>query len=122
MCALAFEFKQAFLFPRRFRLTRREGFSRILRQPCSRNQWFAIHTKINKVGCARLGVSISKRIIPSSVRRNSTKRLIRECFRLHARQWPAYDVVVKLLKPFTKKDRSVAQCVLRESLNLALAS
>ncbi len=68
----------------------------------------------------RLGVSVSKRIIPSAVGRNNIKRLIRECFRHHARQGAANDVVVRLRRPLTQQDRAAARSLLSEMLQFAL--
>jgi ribonuclease P protein component len=45
-----------------------------------------------------LGISISKRVEPSSVRRNRVKRLIREQFRAKSRQGQGCDLVVRMRK------------------------
>jgi len=118
---LACEPKQDLIFTRRFRLTRREGFSQILKQRANSNLWFAIHSQPNMVGCARLGVSVSKRITPSAVGRNSVKRLIRECFRLQVRQGAGRDVVIRLRKPLDKQDRAKARAVLSDMIRFTLA-
>lgn len=114
--------KQVSVFSRRFRLTRREGFSRILKQRPNSNRWFAIYSHANAAGCARLGVSVSKRIIPSSVKRNGIKRLVRECFRRQDRQGAECDVVVRLRKPLDKQDKATAQAVLSDMLRSTLAA
>lgn len=117
---LACEASRISTFPRRFRLTRREGFSRILQQRPRTNHWFAVHLQQNTVGCVRLGMTVSKRIMSSAVRRNSVKRLIRECFRCYVRQGKAIDVVIRLRKPLNRQDRATAHSVLCETLKLAL--
>lgn len=119
--ALVCEPKQTQKFSRRFRLTRRDGFTRILKQRAQSNLWFAIHSQSNSVGCARLGVTVSKRVVPKSVQRNSIKRMVRECFRKQDRQGVERDVVIRLRKPLLKKDRANAQAALCETLGLALA-
>jgi ribonuclease P protein component len=110
------------IFPRRFRLTRRDGFSRILKQRSHSNLWFAIHSQPNKEGCARLGITISKRVVPTAAQRNSIKRLVRECFRHQNRQGIERDVVIRLRKPLCKQERVDAKAALFQTLSMALAS
>ncbi len=74
------------------------------------------------MGWARLGVSVSKRVIPTAVQRNSIKRMVRECFRQQDRQGVMRDVVIRLRKPLGKQDRATAQAALFETLSLALAA
>lgn len=107
--------------PRRYRLSRREGFSRILQQRGRINSWFAIHSETNSAGHARLGVSVPKRVLPAATGRNRAKRLIRECFRAHARRGMALDVVVRLRKPLNREDFPVAKAMLSEMLDTVLA-
>ncbi|WP_237247431.1 ribonuclease P protein component [Sideroxyarcus emersonii] len=109
-------------FPRRFRLSRREGFTRILQQRARTNSWFAVHSEANSIGHARLGMSVSKRLLPAATQRNFVKRMIRECFRIHARQGAASDIVIRLRKPLDSKDISVARFTLAETLKTVLAA
>jgi ribonuclease P protein component len=67
-----------------------------------------------------LGVSVSKRIVPSSVKRNSIKRLIRESFRLRTKSEIARDIVIRLRKPLGKQDKTLARAVLAEMLSKVL--
>ncbi|MFA6120545.1 MAG: ribonuclease P protein component [Sideroxydans sp.] len=120
--ALACKPVKAFGFPRRYRLTRREGFSRILQQRAHTNSWFALHAQPNTENFSRLGVSVSKRIIPSAVQRNRIKRLIRESFRLRSKSEVARDIVIRLRKPLGKQDRVLARAVLVEMLSKALTT
>jgi ribonuclease P protein component len=113
---LACDSKEALTLPRRYRLTRREGFSRILQQRAQTNSWFAVHSETNLTGNARLGMSVSKRVVPASTQRNVAKRLIRECFRHFARHGIARDVVVRLRKPLDRIDHPVARATLGEIL------
>jgi len=69
-----------------------------------------------------LGVSVSKRIIPSAVQRNSIKRLIRDSFRLRSKSEVARDIVIRLRKPLGKQDRVLARAVLVEMLSKALTT
>lgn len=119
---LACDPKEVLTLPRRYRLTRREGFSRILRQRAQTNSWFAVHTETNSSGHARLGMSVSKRVVPAATQRNVAKRLIRECFRHYARQVVAQDVVIRLRKPLDRKDISKARATLGVMLESLLAA
>jgi ribonuclease P protein component len=113
--------KETLTLPRRYRLSRREGFSRILQQRAQTQSWFAVHIETNSSGHARLGMSVSKRVLPAATQRNVAKRLIRECFRKIARQGTARDVVIRLRKPLDKKDLAQARSTLDEMLKNALA-
>ncbi len=55
----------------------------------------------NSLGCARLGLIISKKIVNKAHDRNRIKRILRESFRLNSKL-PAVDVVI-LAKPYAKK-------------------
>ena len=107
--------------PRRFRLTRREGFTGILQKRARTNSWFAVHSEANQARHARLGMSVSKRVLPSAVQRNVVKRMIRECFRKYAHQSVASDIVIRLRKPLRSEDISKARFSLLEMLNSVLA-
>lgn len=108
--------------PRRYRLSRRVGFSRILYQRAQISSWFAVHSEINSLGHSRLGMSVTKRVLASATRRNFAKRLIRECFRQIARHDTARDIVVRLRKPMNKQDIPAARSVLRELLKTVLTA
>lgn len=108
--------------PRRYRLTRREGFSKILQRRPQINSWFAVHSEMNLSGHARIGMSVSKRVLPASTQRNVAKRLIRECFRACARKGVARDIVIRLRKPLDKKDFPIARAILSDLLKTALAA
>lgn len=98
------------------------GFSRLLHQRAQINSWFAVHSDENKAGHARLGMTVSKRIVPAATQRNVAKRLIRECFRNCARHLVARDVVVRLRKPLDKRDHQAARATLNVLLRDMLAA
>ncbi len=50
----------------------------------------------NSQGHARLGLAISKKVLARAVARNQVKRIVRDSFRRHAAELPAYDIVVSL--------------------------
>jgi ribonuclease P protein component len=114
---LAYKLVKTFEFSRRYRLTRREGFSRILQHRAHTSNWFNLHSQVNYANCSRLGVSVSKRIVPSAVKRNSIKRLIRESFRLRTKSEVGRDIVIRLRKPLSKQDRVLARANLVEMLS-----
>lgn len=113
---------EALTLPRRYRLSRREGFSQILKLRAQTKAWFAVHSEINTAGHARLGMTVSKRILPAATQRNAAKRLIRECFRNCARHGNALDVVIRLRKPLDTKDIPRARETLDEMIRSALAA
>lgn len=59
---------------------------------------FRVILKQNGLGITRLGITVSKKI-GNAVKRNKTKRLIREFFRLHKTYFPqGYDIVIAAKK------------------------
>lgn len=78
---------------------RRVGFKKILTKKKISNHCFSIYFQKNLLSHSRLGISISKQVIPSAVHRNLTKRIIRETYRINAPQNLAFDIVIKILKP-----------------------
>jgi len=75
---------------------------------------------MNLTGHARLGMTVSKRVVPASTQRNVAKRLIRECFRHCSRRGVAKDEIIRLRKPLERKDISQARVTLGEMLESAL--
>lgn len=122
MYVLACDPKEVLTLPRRYRLSRREGFSRLLHQRAQTDSWFAVHSEMNTVGHARLGMTVSKRVVPAATQRNVAKRLIRECFRHCARQGVARDVVVRLRKPLDKGEHPAARATLNAMLQTLLVA
>lgn len=115
--------KKSLIFPRRFRLSRREGFSRILKQRGHLSAWFAVYSQPNSNGFFRLGVTVSKRIAPSAVQRNNIKRMIREFFRTHEKDGDARDVVVRIRKSFqNRQEKKAAGVALLVSFSNVLVS
>lgn len=116
MHVLACNQKKNQSFPRRYRLGRREGFSQILKsRRVLTTGLFALHYTDSKAGHARLGITVSKRVMPDSVDRNRIKRLIREQFRSIARKGDDRDVVVRLRKFPSLEENREAGRVLNEA-------
>jgi ribonuclease P protein component len=81
-------------FPKSARLIRRGEFVAVQeRGKRVHGGGYVVFALENDRGCARLGVSVSKRI-GSAVTRNRVKRWVREAFRAAAPALPAIDVLV----------------------------
>ena len=59
-----------------------------------RNSTVSIRGKYNQMEYPRIGYSIPKRGTKLAFRRNRLKRLVKEAFRLNARQLPKMDIIV----------------------------
>lgn len=116
-----FKAEQRFLFFRRFRIPRQEGFARLLQEKPLISRWFAVHSRPNSLGCVRLGLSVGKRYIPGAVQRNKLKRKIRESFRLQSRSNLQQDIVVRLRKPIETSEQAQAFSILAEMFREVLA-
>jgi ribonuclease P protein component len=81
------------------RLNSSEEFELALTGFISNNRWFSAYARGNKIGVSRLGVVVSKRIIPHAVTRNFVKRLVREEFRRNFPVKYAVDIVIRLRRP-----------------------
>lgn len=58
-------------------------------------EFFQVYVKPNGSPVARLGVVVSKRVIPHAVARNYCKRLAREVFRAEQHELTGMDLVVR---------------------------
>lgn len=117
---LACELRRRFSFPRRYKLSRQEGFSQVLKQTAQISRWFSIYAQPNDLGCARLGISVAKKVVPNAVQRNRIKRMVREIFRQQTRNRAEKDIVIRLRKRVDGQDWHKATAVLKESLGLVL--
>jgi len=78
------------------------------------DELFSIQTRPNTVGCARLGMTVSRRVSTRAVDRNRIKRSIRESFRQRRNIFGAIDIVV-VARPLARETETAR---LRESLEL----
>jgi len=62
----------------------------------ARTDSLVVMARPNQLGHARLGMVVSKRLLPRAVDRNRVKRCVREVFRLQLDELPACDFVVRL--------------------------
>ena len=82
-------------FPAQLRLSQAAEFQRVFKRGRrSSDECFIVLARSNQAGCARLGMAIARKHVPTAVARNRIKRLIRESFRRHQHELPAVDIVV----------------------------
>ncbi|MCU0934466.1 MAG: ribonuclease P protein component [Gammaproteobacteria bacterium] len=82
-------------FPRWRRLTRQREFAQVFADAVrSHDGLFVVLCAPNGLGYARLGLAIARKRIARAHDRNHIKRLVRESFRLHQREFGGLDVVV----------------------------
>tara|TARA_E500000331_G_scaffold297785_1_gene297250 strand:+ start:2800 stop:3309 length:510 start_codon:yes stop_codon:yes gene_type:complete len=103
--------------PKRARLQHSREFNAVFEQNTFRvsTPGFLILAKKNDFTYNRLGMIISKKTAPTSVRRNLVKRLIRETFR--QTQLGAFDTVVLARPPVNRETKTQ----LRKNLSLLFA-
>lgn len=74
-----------------------------------------LHVVPGRGASTRLGIALTRRLVPLSVERNRFKRLVRDVFRRHEVKNRGLDCVVALRKPF---DASLAPAFRDELRNL----
>ncbi len=95
---------KTFGLPRSRKITKADAFASALRmRVCARTEYFVLHFMAHRASSAevtqahaQLGLVMPKRLAKHAVRRNTLKRLTRECFRLRAAHLPAGLWVVRL--------------------------
>lgn len=114
-------YNKRFSLPLRCRITQRKDFEQALISPCLSNKWFAVYPRLSANSDPRLGMIVSKRIMPKAVSRNYAKRLIREIFRMSIPDLPALDYVIKIRRGLTKDTSREARTALLSLLMAAKA-
>lgn len=76
------------------RLLRQDNFTQVLQSAAVADKCFKIFYLNNGRDFARLGIVVSKKVLPRAIDRNRAKRKIREAFRLHQVKLCQLDVVV----------------------------
>ena len=92
-------------------------------RPAARGQLFVFHHKpvvASGTQAARLGLIIPKRLIRSAVRRNTIKRVIRECFRLRQSTCRPGLLVVRLKAPIARCTLTQLRQLVRLEINQLL--
>ena len=84
-------------YSRRHRFAARGSFGPVLRGSRKvRGQLAVIHVAPGRLPASRLGVALTRKLVPSSVDRNYVKRALREAFRRHPVKHAGLDCVVML--------------------------
>jgi len=82
---------------RRHRFAVQGSFGPVLRSPQKvRGALATVHVALGRPGISRLGIALTRRLVPTSVQRNRVKRLVRELFRRHPVKQAGLDLVVSL--------------------------
>jgi ribonuclease P protein component len=88
-------------YSRRHRFSARGSFGPVLRASRKvRGRLAIIHASPAAGSVSRLGVALTRRLVPSAVDRNRVKRLVREAFRRHPLKHSGLDCVVMLRERF----------------------
>jgi ribonuclease P protein component len=82
-------------------------------------EWFQVYARPNGSPAARLGIVVSKRIIPRAVARNFCKRLVREVFRAERAALAGVDVVVRPRAAVTRATAALSRAEIRALLHRA---
>lgn len=86
---------------RRHRFAEQGSFSPVLRGSRKiKGSLAVVHVVAARSQTSRLGIALTRRLVPRSTDRNSVKRLVREAFRRHPLKKAALDCVVSLRQRF----------------------
>jgi ribonuclease P protein component len=84
-------------FPRRHRFDAQGSFGPLLRGGRkAKGELAVVHSGIGRPGASRLGIALTRRLVPLATDRNRVKRLVREAFRRHRVKGAGVDCVVSL--------------------------
>ncbi len=90
-------------FQRELRLLTASDYSRVFDKAFKvHNKAFTLLARKNQYSHPRLGLVIAKKNLKLAIKRNRVKRLLREYFRLHQKQFDCYDLVI-----LTRRDIAV---------------
>lgn len=88
-------------YSRRHRFTVQGSFGAVLRGSRKlRGRYATVHAAPGRAGISRLGLALTRKLVPRSVDRNRVKRLVREAFRRHVLKHAGLDCVVMLRERF----------------------
>jgi len=65
-----------------------------------RGDALVLHAARGQPGASRLGIALTRRLVPSAVHRNLVKRILRESFRRHGVKRAGFDCVLTLRARF----------------------
>jgi ribonuclease P protein component len=93
-------------FSRRHRFTVQGSFGAVLRNSRKlRSPHAVLHVTTGHPGTSRLGIALTRKLVPSSVERNALKRSLREAFRRHPVKRAGLDLVVMFRAPVVAANR-----------------
>ena len=82
---------------RRHRFAERGAFGPVLRGPRKiKGRLAVLHAVAARGPESRLGIALTRRLVPTSLERNRVKRIVREAFRRHGVKHAGYDCVITL--------------------------
>jgi ribonuclease P protein component len=88
-------------FSKRHRFSTRGSFGPALRSARKlRGDAVVLNLVAGRPGATRLGIALTRRLVPRATERNGLKRLVREIFRRHPLKSRGLDCVVALRKPY----------------------
>jgi ribonuclease P protein component len=88
-------------YSRRHRFSVQGSFGPVLRGSRKlRGRLAILHVAPGRSGQSRLGLALTRRLVPLSVNRNRVKRLVRDAFRRHVVKHAGLDCVVSLRERF----------------------
>jgi len=91
---------------RRHRFTVQGSFGAVLANSRKlRSPHAVLHVTPGTPGISRLGVALTRRLVPASVDRNAIKRALRELFRRHPVKRAGLDLVVMFRAPVVAAER-----------------
>src|SRR4029453_5471018 len=107
-------------FPRGHRFSERGSFGPALRSARKlRGETIVLNIAPGRPGATRLGIALTRRLVPLATERNRFKRLVREAFRRHEVKSRGLDCVVALRKPFKASMAVALRDELRQLLDQA---
>ena len=93
-------------YSRRHRFAARGSFAAVLRGPHKIKGRFAVlHMVSMATRYPRLGIALTRRLVPNAVQRNQVKRIAREAFRNHAAKAGRLDLVLTLREKLRTVDQ-----------------
>jgi ribonuclease P protein component len=91
-------------YSRRHRFAARGSFGSILGGSRKvRSRFAVIHALPARDSHSRIGIALTRKLVPSSVDRNLVKRIVREAFRRHGIKGAGLDCVVMLRERFRRE-------------------
>jgi ribonuclease P protein component len=102
-------------YSRRHRFAERGSFGPVLRSPRKlRGKLAVIHVLAARTPASRLGIALTRRLVPLSVDRSRVNRLVRDAFRRHVVKHAGYDCVVSLRGKYDATQASAIAAEIRQ--------